>query len=203
MEIKRIHQVLGIAMLIPLLLWSLTGIFFLIKPGYEGAYQKISPKFYDIETAFTIVPEKGWSEIRLMRSVLGYHLLVNADGQWQHLDPNTLKPRSAPETAELNILLTDAISKDIERYGSIIQISDNTAYTNTGVEISLDWSSLTLRQQGKDTQFIRLLYRIHYMEWLDNPSSNKVLGALAITMLLTLSAAGFIIYIKGRNYANG
>ncbi|MFT5579999.1 MAG: hypothetical protein ACI9WS_002759 [Paraglaciecola psychrophila] len=198
MNTKRIHQLLGIAMLLPLLLWSLTGIVFLIKPGYEGAYQKIGPKFYDIDTAFSIVPAKGWSEMRLVKTVLGYHLIVNVDGTWQHLDPNTQQQKPLPQIAELRLLLSDAMALDSERYGLITDIIDNTAYTNTGIELSLDWSNLTLRQQGTDTQLIRLMYKIHYIEWFGVPSVDKTIGAFAIALLLILSTLGLTLYLRGK-----
>jgi hypothetical protein len=197
---KRLHQILGIALLLPLLLWSLTGIVFLIKPGYEGAYQKIDPKLYDIDTAFPLTPASGWSEMRLVKTVLGYHLIVNADGTWLHLDPNTLQKKPLPQRAELTKLLNDAISLDPERYGEIKDIIDNKAYTDTGVEISLDWSNLTLQQQGKDTQLIRLIYKIHYLEWFGVPSIDKALGTLAIALLLILSTLGLVLYLRGRKF---
>jgi len=196
--VRKTHQVLGLILLIPIVLWSLTGIFFLIKPGYEGAYQKISPKLYNLDSSFSIAPRKNWNEIRLLKTALGYHLIVKADGQYKHLNPVTLQKQVFPSAAQLRLLFNDAIAKDSKRYGSITEIINNKAYTDNGIEISLDWSNLTLTQQGKDTQLIRIFYKIHYMEWLANPLINKGFGALTIALLLILSAAGLIIYINRR-----
>lgn len=185
-------------MLIPLLLWSFTGLVFLIKPGYDGAYETLSPRLYDIPTRLAISPQAGWKEVKLFRTVLGDHLIVKDRGAWKHLDPHTLRERPAPSDKEIAALVSDAMQGNTKRYGNIEKVRSNSVVTGTGVVITLDWSDVTLHQRGADTDLIDTLYRIHYLQWLGDPTHDKLFGALGIVLLLALSGLGFFNYLNGR-----
>lgn len=188
-------------MLAPLVLWGLTGIIFLLKPGYEGAYQKLTPKLYTLQQTLNVASAPEWQEVRVLRTILGDHLLVNLQGQWKQLDPVTLDERDAPSESNIKALVSDAISIDAKRYGEIESIEAGVVVTNTGVEISLDWPTMTLRQKGLDTRVIGALYKVHYLQWLGVPWLNKILGALGIVLLLCLSALGYRAYRQSRKAA--
>jgi len=183
---------------VPLLLWGLTGVVFLFKPGYEGAYQKLMPKQYELGDSMRLETSLQWQEVRVLRTVLGYHLLVHQAGQWLQLDTRTLQERALPSESELEELVADAISSDVRRYGAIESIQNGMVITNTGVEITLDWSTMTFRQKGFDTRVIGALYKVHYLQWLGAPTANKVFAAIAIALLLSLSILGLRVYLKGR-----
>lgn len=195
MYIKRIHQILGIIMLAPLLLWSITGFVFLTKPGYEGAYEQLQPKLYPINKALKI-DVSGWTEAKVYRTILGEHLLVKDQGEWKHLSLTDLQEQAFPSEQNFKLLVSDAISENRSRYGEILHLDGQTIYTDTGVRISLDWNTLSLRQKGQDTDLINTLYNIHYLQWLDSPTFNKVLGFLGLFLLIALSGFGFIMIIK-------
>ena len=195
MYIKRIHQILGAIMLVPLLLWSITGFIFLTKPGYEGAYEQLQPKFYPINQTFNI-DVSGWTEAKVYRTILGAHLLVKDQGEWKNLSLTDMQEQAFPSEQNLKLLVNDAISENRNRYGEILHLNGQTIYTDTGVRISLDWNSLSLRQKGQDTDLINTLYNIHYLQWLDSPTFNKVLGFLGLFLLIALSGFGFIMIIK-------
>jgi hypothetical protein len=195
---KKLHRLIGLAIAAPLLLWALTGIVFLVKPGYAGAYDQLSPKRYEIRDTVRFLPAKGWREIKLFRTVLGDHLIVNDGGSWRHLDPATLQDRPPPSEKELKALISDAMTSDSERYGKIINVQAGKVSTDTGVEITLDWSRVELAQRGRDTRLINTLYKIHYLQWLGEQKADKALGILGLLMLVTLLASGFIMYRKRR-----
>lgn len=195
MYIKRIHQILGIIMLVPLLLWSITGFIFLTKPGYEGAYEQLQPKLYPINQAFSI-GVSGWTEAKVYRTILGEHLLVKDQGKWKNLSLTDMQEQAFPSEQNIKLLVNDAISENRNRYGEILHIDGQNIYTDTGVKISLDWATLSLRQKGQDTDLINTLYNIHYLQWLDSPELNQVLGFLGLFLLITLSGVGFIMLIK-------
>ncbi|MDE0931524.1 MAG: hypothetical protein OSA77_12600, partial [Halioglobus sp.] len=169
MNVKRVHKVIGIVLAIPLVAWSLTGIVFLVKPGYDGAYQLLSVKTYPLEHAFKIGPSRDWHEARLLRTVLGYHLLTGEKGNSIHLDPVNMQQKVVPSDADIRRLVEDAIGVNSERYGKLINISGNKVKTSTGVEITLDWRNLSLAQSGSDTVLINNLYKVHYLQWLGRP----------------------------------
>ena len=119
MKTRTLHRVLGIILLLPFFGWALTGLVFFIKPGYEGAYEVLSPKTYPMERAVTINPEPSWLEFRCFRTVLGEHLLVRTEAGWSHLNPADVQPRAKPTEDELRTLLKDAFSSNPRRYGNV------------------------------------------------------------------------------------
>ena len=198
MNVKRVHKVIGIVLAIPLVAWSLTGIVFLVKPGYDGAYQLLSVKTYPLEHAFKIGPSRDWHEARLLRTVLGYHLLAGEKGNSIHLDPVNMQQKVVPSDADIKRLVEDAIGENSERYGELINVSGNKVKTSTGVEITLDWRNLSLAQSGSDTVLINNLYKVHYLQWLGRPFLDTIFGVLGITLLLSLTALGLAGFVGSK-----
>lgn len=197
MELKSVHKYLGLALVLPLLGWALTGIVFLAKPGYEGAYDQVVVKTYPLEESFPLHSEGVWHEARLSRTVLGYHLLQRGEGdRWVHLDPLTMSVRPKPIDEDLKRLVNDAIEGKGERYGNVLKVVSGVVQTDTGVEITLDWGSLSLAQKGSDTKLINRLYKIHYLQWLGQPVLNNLLGALGILLLVVLVVLGVMSLLK-------
>ncbi len=202
MNSKKVHRFAGIIMLVPLFLWALTGVVFLVKPGYEAAYEKLPVRLYAMDSPMTITPDARWQEISIKRSILGYHLIVQEDGHWQQLDLETLGEMPLPSKKQLLALVNDAISVNPERYGSIVSVEGNQVFTDTGVEISVDWPRLALQQTGTDTRIIRTLYKIHYLQWLGDSWLNKVLGVLGLVALFVVTLFGLLAYVNGNKYRN-
>ncbi len=194
MNSRKLHKIIGLLLFVPLIGWSLTGMVFLVKPGYEGAYERIYPKTYPIEETFKIESGGNWHEARILRTILGYHLLVKQDGSWKHLDLKTLKEKPISSETDLFALVEDAISTNKDRYGNIASITSGKIFTDTGVEIAVDWSKLSISQAGSDTHFLNALYKVHYLQWSGLPALNVALGATGIVLLLTLVIFGFSLY---------
>lgn len=184
-------------MLLPFLGWAITGLIFFIKPGYEGAYEALNPKTYPLDRAISISPDPSWLEFRYFRTILGEHLIARTNKGWLHLNPKDMQPRSVPTEDEINLLLTDAFTANPQRYGEISSISGDTARTNTGIEISMDWNQLSLQQSGKDTDRINLLYRIHYLQWTGAKRIDRVVGLIGIVLVIALTIFGARLAIKG------
>ncbi|PKH01355.1 hypothetical protein CXF72_17600, partial [Psychromonas sp. MB-3u-54] len=154
MKSKRIHRIIGLLLVLPIIGWTFTGIIFFIKPGYEAAYDQLAVKTYPLEKSFTIPKSKEWTEVRLLKTILGYHLLVKTDNGFQHLDPISFQSKEIPVGLELTSLFNDSFSNKSERYGHVISSDNFKVITSKGIEISLNWSQLTLRQKGEDTKLI-------------------------------------------------
>ena len=197
MRIRRLHRIIGIVLLLPFLGWAITGLIFFIKPGYEGAYEVLSPKTYSLDRAISISPDPSWLEFRYFRTILGEHLIARTNKGWLHLNPKDMQPKSVPAEDEIKLLLTDAFTANPQRYGEISSISGDTASTNTGVEISMDWNHLSLHQSGKDTDRINLLYRIHYLQWTGAKRIDRVVGLIGIVLVIALTILGARLAIKG------
>lgn len=193
------HRYLGLLLLLPLLGWGLTGLVFYFKPGYAAAYERLSLRFYPLELAgLPVLPDGDWLELRRLHTALGAHLLVRDAQGWQQLDPQTLRPRPPASAAQLRRLLDDALQHNPLRYGQVRVLREGLALTTTGVELSLDWDSLSLSQRGRDTRLLAALYDLHYLKltglsWLD-----RALALLAIAALLLLSLLGVYLFVLGR-----
>ena len=197
MTIRALHRVTGVVMLLPLAGWAITGAFFFLKPGYGGAYELLQVKTYPLESTIALQTEPSWTEVRLVKTILGEHLLARNSRGWVHLDPQSRQPWPEPSADEVSELVTDAFSANPERYGRVASIQGNRITTDTGVRIELDWDRLTLSQSGKDTDRIDTLYKIHYLQWTGAKSIDKVLGGLGILLVLTLSLLGARLFFKG------
>jgi hypothetical protein len=190
MVIRKLHRIAGIVMLLPLIGWAVTGAVFFLKPGYAGAYETLPVKTYPLEAEVRVTPDPAWLEVRLVKTVLGEHLLARTSRGWLHYDPRLLQPRSEPPIDEVLALVNDAISTNPGRYGTIISAEGCHVITDTGIRIDLDWNRLTLSQRGADTDRIDALYKIHYLQWTGMKSVDQVLGALGILLVVALSVLG-------------
>jgi hypothetical protein len=189
-SVRRFHRAIGIVMLLPFVGWAATGFIFFIKPGYGGAYESLPLPTYALEHPLAISPRPDWREVRMLKTILGPHLLVRTAGGWMHLDTHTLEPAAAPSEAQVHALVSDAIASRRERYGTIDRLTGNVALTTTGARVTLDWKTLTLQQRGRDTDRIDALYRLHYLQWTGVPMIDKVLGFAGLTSLLALTTFG-------------
>lgn len=72
---RKLHRWLGVVMLLPLLGWLLTGLVFFIKPGYGDAYASLALRTYPVGDS-VVNPSPDWLEYRVLRTVLGEHVLA-------------------------------------------------------------------------------------------------------------------------------
>lgn len=196
MRARVLHRAIGIILLLPFFGWALTGLVFFIKPGYEGAYEVLSPKTYPLDGAVAVNPDPAWLEFRYLRTALGEHLLVRTEKGWSHLNPADMRPRGKPTEDEIRTLLQDAFAANPRRYGHISKVSGDTASTDTGVEVTVDWDRLSLRQKGRDTDRIDLLYKIHYLQWTGVTVVDRVLGITGLALVLALTILGARLAVK-------
>src|SRR5262245_45672100 len=165
MRARKLHRIIGIILLIPMVCWALTGLVFFFRPGYAGAYEVLTPKLYPINNQLQISEEKNWLEVRYLRTILGDHLLVRTESGWTSLNLNDKQPRSVPGEEETRKLVQDAFTVNPERYGQIVSVHGDTVNTSTGIVVTVDWNRMSLQQTGRDTNHIDSLYRIHYLQW--------------------------------------
>ncbi len=193
---RNIHKIAGLVLLAPFIAWILTGIVFLIKPGYSQAYERIEIKKYPVNTLFSIRPENDWLEYRIFNTILGDHLHINKNGNWIQLDPLTLSEKSKPSNTDIIKLLQDAVSFNPQRYGLVKKIEDGSYRTSTDVDLTFDWDAMTITQRGKDTRFIALMYKIHYLAWFGSKPANIALGVLGLLLLSVLVYYGTLLSFR-------
>jgi hypothetical protein len=190
MHKRKLHRLTGIVLLLPFVAWASTAIFFLVRPAYEQAYEQLRVRQLPITDVIMMVPDQNWQEMRFFRTVLGDHLIVREDDGWQHLDGYTLDPMPQPNASDLQRLLEDAFTANPQRYGRVIGIDNYTATTDTGVEILINWDSLSLTQTGRDTRWINKIYDIHYLRWTGYRPFDRVFGLFGLFLLMYMTFSG-------------
>ncbi len=184
-------------MLFPFIAWAITGVFFFIKPGYSQAYERLQITSYPNITSFQPAADNKWSEIKIIRSILGEHLLVkNKDNDWIHLNKKTMELVQAPSPAQVELLIKDAIKQHSERYGVINDVDGLVALTSNQIKITLNWDRMKLHQQGPDTEFIDMMYRIHYLQWTGIKIIDNVLGIIGLALMIVLAGFGLLLSFK-------
>lgn len=191
--LARQHRFLGIILLLPFITWSLTGVFFLVRPGYAEAYESVPVRQYVLPSAWPVRIEPGWRELRYFRSVLGDHLIVRTAAGWRHLHAGTGAPWPLPKPDALARLLQDAFQFNPDRYGRVAEVEGARASTDTGVEIQVNWDTLTISQYGRDSRWIDRIYSIHYLEWSGIRFIDRVLGLTGLILLLYMSYTGALM----------
>ncbi|WP_127024851.1 PepSY domain-containing protein [Rheinheimera mangrovi] len=195
---RRLHRFLGWCLILPFFIWALTGLVFFIKPGYQAAFSYLTVQSYPISKAIQITPKPEWQEIKLLQTVLGLHLMVKQSDGWQQLNPEDLTLRSEPAVDDIQLLIKDAIRFDPQRYGQELQKTEQGFVTDTGVTIQLDWASLSLSQQGKDTELINNLYKAHYLQWTGHKTLDQILGVAGLAVLMLTTVLGVLLLIRRR-----
>ena len=201
MTTRTLHRIVGLVMMLPLVGWAITGAVFFVKPGYAGAYEQLAVRTYPLDDNLAFRGQ-AWREARLVKTILGTHLLVRTDAGWRNLDPATLKIVPVPPPEKLRLLFEDAFTANADRYGHVASQVDATARTTTGVEVTLDWSRLALEQRGRDTDRIDMLYRVHYLQWTGVAALDKLLGLLGLVLLVALSYLGVRLAFGRRGAAS-
>lgn len=195
---RRIHRFLGWCLILPFFIWATTGLVFFIKPGYQAAFSYLTVKTYPISTSVQLSPQPDWQEMKLLQTVLGLHLLVKQSDGWQQLNPQDFRVRPQPTDDEVYLLLQDAISVDPQRYGQQLQKTEQGFITDTAVQIQLDWHSLSLSQQGKDTELINNLYKAHYLQWTGHKTLDQIVGVIGLVLLILTTVVGVRLLVRRR-----
>ncbi|WP_083601876.1 PepSY domain-containing protein [Thalassotalea sp. PP2-459] len=192
---RKIHQILGLIMLLPIIAWAITGTYFFFKPGYQEAYQALNVKTYPL-TYIDKLPKGEWLETKQLKTVLGQHVFLKDNKQRHHFIMPSWQAVDILSKKQINALVADAITANKTRYGEIKSITNNQILTTTNVVITLNWPLLSLRQQGKDTDFINTMYNIHYLRWSGNKTLDQYLGVIGLFLVLLLAGIGTWMTIK-------
>ncbi len=187
---RRIHKIIGFVLLVPVIVWAVTGVFFLVRPAYEDAYAALAVKTYPLSRSLTLPIADKWLEFRYLETVLGSHLLVKTTDGWKHLDGITGDEFPQPDSNAIESLVADAISQSPSRYGEIVEVDGNTFLTSTGVSINLSWTTLSLAQTGNDTRWINKIYDIHYLRWTGIGWLDEIVGVFGLVLLMLMSFTG-------------
>lgn len=190
---RRVHRLFGALLLLPFLGWASTALIFFLKPGYGPAYEIPTVLTYPLGPCEPVQLAPGMTEARLLRTVLGVHLLARDEEGWHHLHPDGTPWPYADDQART--LLDDTFANR-PRYGRVAEIADGEARTETGIRLHLNWNQLSLYQEGPDTDRLQWAYRIHYLQFTGFKTLDRVVGLLGLGILLALAFTGARLLLK-------
>lgn len=169
----RVHAWLAIVLVAALVIWSVTGLLFHLKPGWDRAYDMLAI-------------ERGGREE--LDTVIGP--LVRVDGK---LD------RAPLTEAEAVALVEDAVSRSRFAYGKVtrVAVTDATVKVHYGdVVVTIDRGAGWISQRGADTDRIDWLYRIHYLQFTGNRTVDRAVAVLGLALIWAVMIPGIVLFVR-------
>lgn len=212
-KLKRGHKWIGLTLLLPLLVWTATGLLFALKPGWGPAYEYLSPWSSEqghasVMSLASFASGEGGVDARaieLHASALGPVFLVERAGGGSALYDATRGSRLDPlsgERARALVLAAVSRSSSPSRYGEIqseARKSESMHFVFTGgPRVDIDLRNGSIQQSGPDTDRINWYYKLHYMQWTGNASIDRILGFVAIVLVWLLAGAGLLLAWRNR-----
>lgn len=205
---SRIHRWLAIVLVIPLIVWSVTGLLFHLKPGWSRAYDMLSAErplaTLPAATPDAIAQAAGGPVQRLevFGSALGPLYRITLADRTLLLDAS-LYARSPLSVEDARVLAADAIahSSHAAAYGAIRSAriaGDSVRIETAAATIDVDRASGTIAQRGSDTDRIDWLYRMHYLSWTGNKTLDKLLAILGLALIWLVMIPGVVLFVRRR-----
>jgi uncharacterized iron-regulated membrane protein len=207
----RIHRWLAIVLAVLLVVWSLTGLLFHLKPGWRRAYDMPSVERHDRPLAMeTLVPiaairtsgGEPIDSLELFDSALGPLYRVATTKGTELVDATTGMRSSPLSEASALLLAKDALSRSRERaaYGEPGRVSvtddDVRIEMSGGPVVLVGRTDARISQRGSDTDRIDWLYRIHYLQWTGNASIDRVLAVVGLVLIWAVMIPGIVLFVR-------
>jgi len=196
----RIHRWSAIVLVSMLVVWSITGLLFHLKPGWDRAYDQLSVKRdepIDTSSVVAIASLPKSSSIELFGTVLGPMYRVTTTDSSSIVDATTGRPRTfTPD--EVVRLVDDAVSRSpfANRYGAHVGIAGNDVRYAGDQVVTFSPSTLRVSQQGRDTKRIDWLYRMHYLQWTGNKAIDKILAVGGLVLIWIVMIPGLVLFVR-------
>lgn len=201
------HRWAAVVLVAMLVVWSITGLLFHLKPGWNRAYDQLSVKRDEPIDLASIVPMASLtapagtslkpSSIELFQTALGpMYRVTTAEGS-SIIDATTGKARSfTPE--EVTRLVDDAVSHSPfeNRYGAHVGIANDAVRYAGDQVVTFSPTTMRLSQEGRDTRRIDWYYRMHYLQWTGNPTVDKVLAIGGLALIWIVMIPGVVLFVR-------
>jgi uncharacterized iron-regulated membrane protein len=196
----RLHRWAAIALVAPLVVWSITGLLFHLKPGWKRAYDMVSIErpLEPTETKVASFETLSFKRLELFGSAIGP--LYRLDGS-RLVDARTLAPKSPLSIDDAKTLAQDAVAHSSQSagYGALVDVKadDSTVHVKfANATVDLDRASGSVYQHGADTARIDWLYRIHYLKWTNVPRIDRVVSVLGLALIWLAMVAGLVLFVR-------
>jgi uncharacterized iron-regulated membrane protein len=208
MSWSRVHRWLAVVLIVPLVIWSITGVLFHLKPGWSRAYDMLSAE-RPLDTAPTatlaaLADAAGGpaQHLELFGSALGPLYRITTATGTVLLDAQ-LHRRSPLSADDARTLAADAVAHSAHHaaYGAIgaARVEPDTvhiAFEHASVDV--DRATAAITQRGHDTDRIDWLYRLHYLSWTGNRTLDKLLALTGLALIWLVMIPGLVLFVRRR-----
>jgi uncharacterized iron-regulated membrane protein len=203
------HRWAAIVLVALLVVWSITGLLFHLKPGWDRAYDQLSVKRDEPVDLSSVVPVASLTgvsltssgavptSIELFSTVLGPMYRVTTRAGASIVDATTGRVRTFT-AEEVTRLVDDAVSRSpfAKRYGAHLGIDDNKVRYAGEQIVTFSPTTMRISQEGRDTRRIDWLYRIHYLQWTGNKTIDKILAIGGLALIWIVLVPGVVLFVR-------
>ena len=193
----RVHRWLSVVLVVPLAVWSITGLVFHLKPGWARAYDQLAiERPTTLHPASLAPPPADVQSLELFDTVLGP--LYRIDGA-RLVDARTGQPRVlSPDDARA--LAADAVARSPHAYGAAGAVTSDDATVHiaygSGVRVDVSRADARISQRGSDTDRIDWLYRLHYLQWTGNRTLDRVIAVAGLVLIWMVFVPGLVLFVR-------
>ncbi|MGE0545630.1 MAG: PepSY domain-containing protein [Kofleriaceae bacterium] len=200
-----VHRWLAIVLVVPLVTWSITGLLFHLKPGWDRAYDMPRVERPGVVATAGLAPltsiEVNVQKVELFDSALGPLYRVTTANGTELFDARTAKRRSPLSAEDANLLVRDAVERSPHRaeYGALLDSASTDGELTARFEratVTVDRKTARLSQRGDDTDRIDWLYRIHYLQWTNNPAIDRVIAIGGLIWIWAVLLPGLVLFLR-------
>lgn len=199
---RRLHRLLGLLLLLPLVAWTVTGLAFHLKPGWAGAYEQLhgfedgplDPSALLPPADLPVAGEGAAWELGLTAVGPVYRVSREAGPLLVHAATGTIL--SPLDRAAVEAIARRASSRAAAsaRYGDVreVLLTDREGVVRFagGAEVRVGRYDLSVAQRGPDTAWIDRLYELHYLQWSGIEAIDRALAPIAIVAVWLLAFTG-------------
>lgn len=204
MSWRGVHRWLAIVLVAPLIVWSITGLLFHLKPGWGRAYDML-----DVERSGPPLHAEQlgglppFHKLEVFDTALGLIARETTDAGMQLID-DTGKLRSPLSVADATTLVADAIARSPhhDAYGPLGEASttaDTVRFQTAHAVVEIGRTDARISQRGADTDRIDWLYRIHYLQWTGNTTIDRILAVVGLALIWAVLIPGIVLFVRRTN----
>ena len=201
---RRLHRWFAIILVIPLVLWSLTGLLFHLKPGWSRAYDMLDPERPAELHLDKLASLPSATHVEVFATAIGPLARITTGKGDELYDADTGTKRSPLPVEAAQALAVDAISRShfASAYGAPSRVtSTDTTVTielAEGPTVEVGRNDARISQRGHDTDRIDWLYRIHYLQWTGNKTLDKILALVGLVLIWLVLIPGVVLFVRRR-----
>jgi hypothetical protein len=223
---RGLHRFLGLSLVLPLVLWTATGLLFHVKHRYAEAYETLRvpmPPTPDLST-FTVPPARATAGGVFDRDCVP-RFAIRPDGRGGWFGKKNGRGvavdaasgdllAEAPEKISLEwAKAAVAVSPHAARYGKVEFLSSSKRSSpltlsndpsldlsfSGGKTVTVDRLTGEIVQSGALNDWIDLTYRVHFLQWTPWKPVNVALEVFSIPLVLGLAVSGLLMaFRRGR-----